>query len=74
MIDRRQLKNRDKEYKETPTYEQLIDNIKEQKEYAIKDSAWIYLDKVCSIPTAPRIADTDITMEDKINVKKRQAG
>ena len=29
LIDPEALKNRDKEYKETPTYEQLIDNIPE---------------------------------------------
>ena len=55
--------NRDKEYKETPTYEQLIDNIKEQKEYAIKDSARIYLGQSLLYADSARIADTDITME-----------
>lgn len=69
LIDPEALKNRDKEYKETPTYEQLIDNIKEQKEYAIKDSARIYLGQSLLYADSARIADTDITMEDKINVK-----
>ena len=49
--------------------EQLIDNIKEQKEYAIKDSARIYLGQSLLYADSARIADTDITMEDKINVK-----
>lgn len=69
LIDPEALKNRDKENKETPTYEQLIDNIKEQKEYAIKDSARIYLGQSLLYADSARIADTDITMEDKINVK-----
>ena len=69
LIDPEALKNKEKEYEGNPTYEQLIDNIKNQRKYATRDSAKIYLGQSLLYADSARIADADITLEDKINVK-----
>ena len=69
LIDPEALKNKEKEYEGNPTYEQLIDNIKNQRKYATRDSAKIYLGQSLLYADSARIADADITIEDKINVK-----